>query len=499
MKNTFLVPVLASILAGCASHGTPSPRPLSTGAVMGSIVGGGRNIMRSPEGTLITAFAEARPRSTQLYFAGSRDDGQTWYRVASPHLGRHSPGTDDGNDPAIDSNVDGAYLAFVDAGVGRVVYSAQPFANPARFQHSAPLTPAGVAVRHSFVAASRMGWGDRPADSPASVAYGWVDVQNGDIYVGLSRDGRTFPVARRVQSDLGATTGPAVAVHGDYILLMYLSRSARFAPEGLESGPEREYQVWMESRDGGQTWSDPTPLFGRTLADFPRIPTVEVDAAGRRVTREAVVGGGSPGSREHSQALAWGPTPSEKVIFVMSSLRPLRPDGRTVTDAAGAVGVVSFKPLAPGGAWTHVVANRALTLDSAAPAQPAGPGDARFAPAGARAELHQYSALPETPFRAVTYVESDRGGGTRLVVVLSPDAGKNFNQYIVFGRDELARLGVPELKGRVVIDVSQCLYEDRAGNVYQDVLLLDEAGGNALYQLKLPLGVNARSHRVAQQ
>lgn len=469
----------------------------------GAIDGGSRNVMRTAEGALIGAFVKLEHGKNALYFSNSGDDGKTWYSVSPGKAGQSA----DALYPAVDSNFNGAYLAFVDKGgdnVGRIAFSPNPLDKRPRFEVSNPVTPKLSSVRGSFVAASRVGWGDKPSAFANTVAYGWTDAGTGDVYVGVSPDGKSFPEAKKVLTDSTVRTGPAVTIHGDYVFVLYLSGDPAMAPADLPGkSADAKYPVWVESRDLGKTWSSPAPLFGRSIADFPRIKTATVKAGGGVAKGQAYAAGGSPDWL--AATLVWETHVTDKtggIVFAVSSLGAVTPDGATPLDPGNLVGVVSFRPLKPGSAWTHVIANHDILRSGDAEnrirqlVSPLVKVSGTYAPSGMAGVRHQYSALVDTPVRATSYVQrSATTGQAMIAVVASSDTGKSFDHFKSFSEDDLKALGVAHFDSSMVMNVSQCLFEGRNGDVYVDALIHDSRGTGAIQHVKLPLDINANELR----
>ncbi|MES0070454.1 hypothetical protein NKJ73_32710 [Mesorhizobium sp. M0074] len=105
----------------------------------------------------------------------------------------------------------------------------------------------------------------------------------------------------------------------------------------------------------------------------------------------------------------------------------------------------------------------------------------------------QYSALINTPIRATAYKEYDEGNGNaRLVVAVSTDTGMNFTNHVSSTADELAKQGVQAFGEEAIFSSSQCLFEDRNGDVYLDLFV--SQGGDTHYA-RVPIGVNASQYR----
>jgi hypothetical protein len=424
---------------------------------------------------------------------------------------------------AIDSNFQGSYIAFTEnidgRVVGRIAFSPAPFAANPQLSVSAVVTPKNVIPRDTFIQASRAGWGDLAADDRETVVYGWQDAVTKGLYIGVSRDGRTFPAAQLVVKDQFAVSGPAVAIRGNYVIATYQTANPAMAPVDVPAQirKARSYPAWIESLDGGQTWSDARPLFGLTSAAFPRVRVETVEGT----ATEYRLAGGS--ALPNSPILNWAanlavsqpdktlpssePLPRQDpksksltvqrpnvsneqqadrtasvdrrggTTFVQSSMKSIDGNG---TQAE--VSIVSFRPIERGAEWTHVIANNQLTLNM-------GRVDSKTSHLNAKASQFQYSALIDTPVRATTYQDVDpMTQRARLVMAVSTDTGKHFHHHVSFNSDELAQRGITSFKAGAVFAVSQCLFEDRDGEVLVDVLFLDK--GDARFA-SLPVGVNA--------
>jgi hypothetical protein len=156
----------------------------------------------------------------------------------------------------------------------------------------------------------------------------------------------------------------------------------------------------------------------------------------------------------------------------------------------GEVSIVSFRSMEPGAVWTHVIANNRLTLNR-------GRVDRKTSHLSARGSQFQYSALIDTAVRATTYQDVDSvTQRARLVAAVSTDTGKTFNHQISFNSEELAQHGITGFGKSSVFAVSQCLFEDRNGEVYVDVLFMSEGEGRFA---SLPIGVNAAILRRGEQ
>lgn len=467
----------SSLILGAAQVSAQELTPLINsvepdGVSAQSILGAGRNIMRRPNGPIVGAFAVPNGDGTVLNYSASIDDGLTWNSLELTEIGLENP--ESGVFPSIDSNKQGAYVAFTEGTMGRIAYIPNALGIGATFQSSGPLTPGSSNVRSSFIAASR-------SAGHVDVGYGWVDDDTGTIYVGHSDDGETFPVANAIHTDPDILGGVSVATEGDYMLMTYHSRSPEYAPEGLE-GDGGAYPVWMQTVDGGETWTEPEPILGRSLNSFPKAEAAAISENGD-VQRETVfAAGGASDFSLSTNALAWARVAfGEEIIFVTSSMKPVSLGTPTADWGAGGnhIGVVSFKDFQdPGSEWRHVIANRPLLGRDNAPIS--------------SAHLHQYSALPNTPVRSVTYVEQANEGTSefeeRIVIAISTDSGKKYDQFLDFKASDLGLegLGTRDLS----FSVSQCLFADENGDIFVDVVLLGSDASAGLQHAKLPTGIN---------
>jgi hypothetical protein len=465
-----------------------------------SIAGAGRNIMRTADGGLVAAYSVSEKGRLQLVFSRSTDNGRSWSDVVVPSA------DDNVRQAAIDSNFQGSYIAFTQtrggATAGRIAFASAPFGSDPLLVVSEQVTPVGVEPHDTFIQASRKGWGNLAADDRETVVYGWQDKISKNLYIGVSPDGRTFPMARRVIDDPFAVSGPSVAIRGKFVIATYQSKNPAMAPADV-AAPGAAYPAWTESFDGGETWSAPKPLFGLRASDFPAA-TVEVHPGDFKEVRLA---GGT--SLSNSPSLNWATSrdddsseeAEDKTVaragdavkarreaggttFVQSSLMGVDKQGRR-----GEVSIVSFRPIEPGAKWTHVIAHNKLTQNASRQSPTVSHMDAT-------SSQFQYSALIDTPIRATLYQEDDTiADRSRLIVAVSTDTGKSFDKHVSFTKEELARLGIRQLGKDTVISASQCLFEDRSGEVYIDLLVTE---GTSLEYVRLPLGVNANRLRTEQ-
>ncbi|MFD9901260.1 hypothetical protein [Mesorhizobium sp. NPDC059025] len=464
-----------------------------------SVDGAGRNIMRTTDGGLVSTYSVKNGSNLNLVFGASLDNGDNWNETMVKGI--------DGkvHQAAIDSNFQGSYIAFTEErdgmNVGRIAFASAPFADKPEIAVSEVVTPAGVEAQDTFVQASRRGWGGVADENRQTVVYGWQDKHSKSLYVGVSKDGHTFPMAKKVVQDAFATSGPAVAIRGNYVIASYQTTNPEFAPTDVASGaaPQRSYPAYIESMDGGETWAAPKPLFGLKSSDYPMVK-VETRLGSYDNLRLA---GGT--SQPNSPTLTWGGTreieqpndkgdksaslapaidpsrdPNNGISFVQTSMMAMDSSGNL-----GEVSVVSFKPIKPANSpWKHVVANNKLSQ---------GMQNVETSKPNVSTSHFQYSALIDTPIRATSYKEYDQSSGkARLVVAVSTDTGMNFTHHVSFTADELSKQGVEVFDAKAIFSSSQCLFEDRSGEVYLDVLVMQD--GNTHYA-RVPVGVNASQYR----
>ncbi|MER9657613.1 hypothetical protein NKJ26_29870 [Mesorhizobium sp. M0152] len=459
-----------------------------------SIDGAGRNIMRTADGGLVSTYSVGNGSRLDLIFSASLDNGESWNETVVKGV--------DGNvrQAAIDSNFQGSYIAFTEehdgVTVGRIAFASAPFADKPQIVVSEAVTPAGVEATDTFIQASRKGWGALADEHRQTVVYGWQDKHSKSLYVGVSKDGHTFPMASKVVDDPYATSGPAVAIRGTYVIASYQTTNPAFAPSDVaqETTSQRSYPAYIESQDGGEIWSQPKPLFGFKAADYP---VVKVESQPGQYDNLRL-GGGT--SQPNSPTLNWGGTrelgqtdddktlssldpsvdPNNGISFVQTSMMATDGKGRR-----GEVSIVSFKAIRPVNApWQHVIANNKLSqvVQNTETSNP-----------GMSTSHFQYSALINTPIRATAYKEYDEGNGNaRLVVAVSTDTGMNFTNHVSFTADELAKQGVQAFGEEAIFSSSQCLFEDRNGDVYLDLFV--SQGGDTHYA-RVPIGVNASQYR----
>ncbi len=501
---------LALVMATGVAFGGSALKNLSTD----SIDGAGRNIMRTVDGGLVSTYAVANGDHRDLIFSASLDNGESWNETVVKGVGGVQQA-------AIDSNFQGSYIAFTEVEdgktVGKIAFVSAPFANKPDVLVSQAVTPAGVDAQDTFIQASRKGWGNLSAENRETVVYGWQDKNSKSLYVGVSRDGHSFPMARKVVEDVYATSGPAVAIRGNYVIATYQTTNPAFAPADIPASAlaGRSYPAWIESMDGGQTWSTPKPLFGLKSADYPMVKVESepgkydnlrlaggttqpnspilnwggvgaLSSGGSRNTGSLDDGGEDKSASSVEPPQMQGMTnfsgldPQDGITFVQTSLVALDNKGRL-----GEVSVVSFRHIEPNALWTHVIANNKLS-DSLQSTE--------TSKLDVSTSHFQYSALVDTPVRATTYKEYDKSSGTaRLVVAISTDTGKKFNRHLSFTSDELVKQGVHGFDANAIFSASQCLFEDRDGEVYVDLLVSESDG---VRYTRLPIGVNAQKIRT---
>lgn len=482
--------ITTAIAAAAASAVQAQPTSLTPlgASTKESVDGGGRTVMRMADGGLISAYVQKKSNSKSLVFASSKDDGASWdlsYPVAENLKPSYA---------AVDSNFQGAYIAFVaedgKQSSARIAYTTDPLSKERKFLISGSVTPAHVVPVDGFVQASRAGWGEKADQNAQTVIYGWQDQATHDLYVGISKDGKAFPVAKKVVVDRFAASGPSVGIRGNYAIVTYLTTNPAIVPNDVPANVRqgRKYQAWIETRDGGETWSAPQPLFGRSSSAYPQVASTQLGAKNNDSSTMLGLSGGTAGNQPG--ILVWESNGNHAadsgIIFVLSELS-------TSSEAHNQVGVVSFRRLTPGADWTHTIANNKLT---------SGPATSRvkdllrelgptYASVDAKTDQFQYSALVDTPVRASSYRETSKLlKETRLTVAISSDTGKTFNQHLSFSPSDLKKIGITQFDAGTIFKVSQCLYAERDGQVYLDIIARQASG--QLQHAKLAIGVNAQ-------
>jgi hypothetical protein len=420
----------------------------------------GHTLMRRVDGNLnAVVIADAEGQETLRYLI-SVDEGMTWKSVDVPSSGGS-------REAALDANEFGTYIAYVstESGhrVGHVTRVKDPLGN-AQMLDSGPITEGMQNNQYSSIAASRLGL--------KSVAFGWFDPTSGAINVGVSLDGVNFPTAKTIATDKHAQYGPAVAVFGKYVVVTYQTTNSAITPTGATHGA---YVAWLESADGGATWTAPQALFGRNSNLLPtykaRAPDKSPPFISVRLT------GITNNATSFIQPLVWEqPTIAQSRVFITSPMSYAIQS--TSADNANTIGVVSFKMPRKGGKWTHVVAdsmNRSGIVGQGGDINPNG-------------TFHQYSALPGTPLRVVTYIDhSSETSEQSLVAAISADNAQHFVRAIRYRASDLGFSSASKLALRS----SLCLWRDRDGSVSLDTFLASEvAGSGRLIHAKIPLGIH---------
>jgi hypothetical protein len=298
----------------------------------------------------------------------------------------------------------------------------------------------------------------------------------GSINVGVSPDGVDFPPAKTIAMDKDTRYGPAVAIFGKYLVVTYQTTNRDIAP--LDA-PPGAYVAWLESTDGGKTWSSPEALFGRDVKSLPTFTTQIKDSKGKMLPRSIRLAGIPDKLTSFGQVLNWeAPTISQSRVFVTTAMSYESPDGQGETRT---LGVVSFKLPQKGGQWTHVVANSMSTAVVNDGWEPNG-------------IYHQYSALPGTPLRVVSYVNrSGVADGESLVAAISTDNAQHFVRIV---RYKAADLGFSK-DAHIALRASLCLWRDSDGSVSLDTFLTSGATDNdRLVHAKIPLGIRLKGGEV---
>lgn len=431
-----------------------------------ALLGDNRELMRHSNGALHAVVTQNGTKGGALSLYGAAEFGGELRALAEAFVS-----VDGGScsEPATDSNQNGAYVAFVQgkpgALAGYVAHFADPFGDPSDVRVSGPLTPEGD-VRNSFLQASR---------AFNSVVYGWRDGRTGTVYAGVSQDGIEFPPAEALSGDIAAIHGPAIGIHGDYVVCIYQSEDDRFAPVDAPTG---SYYVWTESGDGGRTWSDPLPLFPSARDLPPAVGLASVAGDDLRRYEVPVLGDASP-AEVAAQLLVWAnlEDASDSRVFAMTTLTapPHRVAG---ADWPKSVGLIAFKSFGVGGEWDYSITNRSLYRRS-------GIADSYNGRVGRH---FKYSALPGTRVRVVSYVDHapDGSGLEDLVAILvSTNKGDSFDYETTFTASELGFDPHAEL----VISNSACAYADADGMIWQDLLIGDASDPQAVRHATLPIGM----------
>lgn len=445
--------LLATLPTGCAHT---ARRPTADPQVdPQSISGPGRKIMRLSDGRLFASFDVLREGSGTASLLAARGVGAALTDVSGPLSGIHARSIASDTGPA------GTYVAFVDAasGAGALARFADPLGTLDAVEVFSDLTPAGAA--DTFIAASK---GD---DTTNSVAYAWRSDEGKTIAVGVSPDGESFTDARTVVQDAHLTSGPSLAVHNDYILLTYLTRNPAFLP--AQAAADRGYPAWLESWDGGKTWTAPAALFGSAIGDFPKAE--EAVRVEERSSAEPLFAAG--GARVAGNSLAWAEDVIGARIFITTEQGLVTREGRQPGEARPTVGVVSFKDLSDGpeARWQSVIASEYIQHVTD--------------PDRGRRTNFQYSALPGSSIRAVAYLEEGARDGGAITVSVSLNTGRSFDRFV---KVDSARLGLKS-GDPLHFTTSTCLLVRSGGDVYLDIAYL-EPQSNRVQLAQVPLEVN---------
>ncbi len=440
-----------------------------------TLYGDNRPLMRHTSGAIHAALIERLEAGDRMSLFGAERFGEEMKRLAGPIS---SPDSDGDAVPATDSNQNGVYIAYVqhdgNGDAGFVTHVPDPFGDPAEFRVHGPLTPAEGRATNSFLQASR---------AFNSVVYGWRDEKSGALYLGVSADGVNFPAAKCVSTDKHIRRGPATGIHGDYAIFVYETTNPDFAPADSNGGTGA-YYVWSESGDGGETWSEPQPLFPNAV-DLPRVSGYSLAKGDDLRRSEVSVAAIAPAWDPSVQLLAWANVEDaqDSRVFVLTTAVPTL-SASEKGDWAGAdnsVGLLAFKPIAVGGDWSYSITNRSLFHRS----------ELSKPYAGRTGRLYKYSALPGTPIRVITYVDKaprDSDLEDQLAVLVSTNKGDSFEHESVFGAAELKLGGDADL----VISNSACCFADANGDVWADLLVSDAKRPEQILHATLPIGINAQ-------
>jgi len=436
-----------------------------------SLLGDNREVMRHSNGAVHAALVESSGDRPRIAIFGAREFGRAMERLAGPISSDNSLGD---SAPATDSNQNGAYVAYVEAGAegaaGYVVHLPDPFGDPSDRRVHGPLTPAGGKATNSFLQASR---------AFNTVVYGWRDQASGDLFVGVSVDGLQFEPAQALTTDGNVVRGPATGVHGDYVIYVYETTNPRFAPLDARK-TDGAYFAWSESGDGGKSWSEPIPLFPDNL---PRATGFTLSDDNDLVRSEVVALPVAPAWDNSLQLLAWANVEDayDSRVFALAMVSALTDsNGAEWTGSGNSIGLLASKRIAVGGDWEFVVTNRDMF-------RRAGLSEAY---AGRTGTQYKYSALPGTPVRVVSYVDrapKDSALEDQLAILVSTNKGASFDYESTFGAGSL-RL---DPDAELIISNSACCFADENGEVWQDLLIGDSRRPSSVRHATVPIGLNA--------
>jgi hypothetical protein len=435
------------------------------------LLGDNREIMRHSSGAIHAAIVE---RNGRMSLFGAKEFGEAMTRLVGPISGERSQGDEA---PATDSNQNGTYVAYVQhsgsGAAGYLTHIPDPFGDPAEFRVYGPLTPLSGLATNSFLQASH---------AFDSLVYGWRDEKTGDLFVGVSSDGATFPTAQRVASDQHITRGPATGIHGDYVIFAYETTNPQFKPVDSDGG-RRNYYVWCESGDGGESWSEPQPLFPES-SRLPRATGYALAPHGDLTRSEVPIAAEAPLWDPSLQLLASAnlEDPRDSRVFIMTTAVPApNPRHGDWAGSDNSLGLLAFKPIEIGGEWGYAVTNRSLFRRT----------ELTKPYVGRTGRLYKYSALPGTPIRVVMYVDKAPQGSNledQVAVLVSTTKGDSFDFETVFTASQLKL----DRSSDVVISNSASCYADSAGDVWADLLVTDAKRPEAVLHAVLPIGINAQ-------
>lgn len=462
--------VLASSLALLTTF------PLVSAVAQDSIgTGNGRVIMRAQHGELYSSIV----RDNKLVFQKKKEGSKEWESV-NIHFSDGQP-VDGVTDISFDSSaVNGAFIAFTRLEDGKrlpyVVKIKDPVNDPQKYKVFGPLS--NKDMDKGFIAVSK--------GFQKTLAYGW-STSDGQIHFGSSSSefSKVASVSSLV-SDFDLASGVGVSAYGRHMMVSYLSNNDKYCSGKCEGN----VSVYLETRDSGKNWTAPVALFNSEL-DLPKLSKFVADGK-EDVSREGGELSRYVATSGMNSPLAWkkAKTPEtdgkgDQVYFITNTMIP---KGEKVGGSSPyGIGVVSFREI-KGGEWTHVVANNSFIENKVDNSRVVGKG-------------HQYSALPGTPLRGALYTEVKENGAKELekglVLAISTDTGKTFDHFISLKPEDLG-LSVDELalNGEgLTYRISACLYKDKDGAVYQDLLIMND--GQQLIHKQIATGVSV-SHTTGQ-
>lgn len=424
-----------------------------------TLLGPSRQIMRLSDGRIFTSLnPKIGDESSVRLFAAIED--QTWKDVTGDALPKNVSYV------SSDTGSLGTYVGYVNQENkgGEIAFFPDPIGNPGRAVVSKTLTPIvpTIEAADTVIAASK------GEDSVNTVAYAWRDKNAKRIYLGVSKDGTNFDTAKVIVKDSGLSSPPAIAIHNSYILVSYLTRNPRVI--GKSSQVEgRSLPAFVESWDGGTTWTSPKPVFGKSIQDFPKLASSLKPLPGEKFSPRLFAAGGS---RDLGNSLAWAQPEIGARIFVLTEQAVVSDSpeiNSQLKENRPFAGVVTFKDLSDGSKakWQHVVASEYI-------ADP-------LSPSAGQVSNFNYSALPGTTLRAVAYKEK-LGDQEEVVVSISTNTGKTFDRFVKFPAKDF---GLSSL----AFTTSSCLRKTSKGEVSLDVALLSEGGKDVAIK-SLPLNIN---------